>query len=285
MKRFLIILMLSVLCSLRAGAQWFQVTVPPEFSNAFFLGVSFVDENTGMVCGDSGKVLKTTNGGLNWTRLNTPNWWIWDIQMINFDTVYCVPYFLKTANGGLNWTFINNAQCLASVYNISFINSKTGYVSGGIGGGLLKTSNAGENWIVPYCGWPPYDEFNDVYAVNELVAYAGAKDDNYTKLLRSTNGGYNWGFNFAGSGNILGMHFLTDSSGIWVTNDGYIERTTNAGLSSWLTVAPQGLTDVQFTSDTMIVVAVGNNGSIFRSPNSGFNWEQQYTPVTNTELK
>ncbi|MBK9334395.1 MAG: hypothetical protein IPM96_18800 [Ignavibacteria bacterium] len=71
--------------------------------------IDFIDANVGFVCGNSGKVYKTLNGGINWTLsnsgINTVN--LSAIDFIDLNTGRVVgssgSIFLTT-NGGLSWS-------------------------------------------------------------------------------------------------------------------------------------------------------------------------------------
>jgi photosystem II stability/assembly factor-like uncharacterized protein len=74
--------------------------------------MSFTNANTGYICTGAGKVLKTTNAGLNWGVQNTPlteNLYAMDFPSVN--TGYISTWsgkVLKTTNGGL--TFVGRAN-------------------------------------------------------------------------------------------------------------------------------------------------------------------------------
>ena len=57
--------------------------------NTFLWGISFVNSNTGFIASDGGKVLKTTNGGNNWSIQNlTPPVDVTSIHFVNSQTGY-----------------------------------------------------------------------------------------------------------------------------------------------------------------------------------------------------
>jgi photosystem II stability/assembly factor-like uncharacterized protein len=71
--------------------------------------LKFLNENTGFIAGTSNTILRTTNGGNNWERVNY-------------------------INGFLNFS------------SICFVNSNIGYVAGS-NGNIYKTTNNGINWF------------------------------------------------------------------------------------------------------------------------------------------
>jgi hypothetical protein len=70
--------------------------------------MSFVNASTGYVCTGAGKILKTTNAGVNWGVQNTPlteN--LYQIHFPSVNTGYVACWsgkILKTTNGGLTFT-------------------------------------------------------------------------------------------------------------------------------------------------------------------------------------
>jgi photosystem II stability/assembly factor-like uncharacterized protein len=77
-------------------------------------GVSFVDANTGYVCGDSGTILKTTNGGTTWTPLNSgTKHQFAEIYFFDANTGFVGSWMdaggiiYKTTNGGTSWTNVS----------------------------------------------------------------------------------------------------------------------------------------------------------------------------------
>ena len=127
--------------------------------------VFFVNQNTGFIAGDSGNVLRTSNGGINWnvTNILSPAVSYKSVYFFDQNTGYIAGRILtidsisadaeaeiiKTTNGGLNWFSVLNdtGYTLRSVY---FINSNTGYATGGLfalaKNYLLTTTNSGLNW-------------------------------------------------------------------------------------------------------------------------------------------
>ncbi|MBK6539280.1 MAG: hypothetical protein IPG09_16510 [Ignavibacteria bacterium] len=68
----------------------------------------FTDANTGYAVGDSGKILKTTDGGSNWLQQISPTRnLLKSVYFVNENTGYVVGdtgVILKTINAGVNWT-------------------------------------------------------------------------------------------------------------------------------------------------------------------------------------
>jgi hypothetical protein len=161
--------------------------------------VSAVNDNVMWACGDGGKVVKTTNGGLNYTVYTLPatddayNIFAWDA---NTALVTASPtagaYIYRTTNGGTNWT---------QVYFLSggfgdalwMTDANTAYFMGDPVGGnwfLKKSTDGGATWAdwatVPTTitgGW------NNSFFVLGTKVWFGS---NTTSIMYSSNMGANW---------------------------------------------------------------------------------------------
>jgi len=296
-----LILLILVCCINQASAQWIQQNNP---TGTFLADVSFINNNTGWVCGSG--IAKTTNGGINWVNLSSPESnIITNMNFIDANTGFAGSfYFWKTTNGGNNWTkaipdagnycnmsFINsstgwvlsnsngiwkttdsgnNWTMINNQYNhtftsISFINANSGWAAG-YNGGIFKTTNGGVNWTAQ----TPVT-VQDLYSINFSDANTGrATGGNPGVFLRTTNGGTNWTsvtgpFNYRYDK----IKFINSSIG-WLCGASGIALTTNNG-TSWINQTPPGSSNIAAVSyiSTNTIYAVSEN--IYKSTSGGFN--------------
>lgn len=126
-------------------AQWF---IQESNTTANLNGVWFVDSLNGWVCGDSGIILNTTNGGENWLRQTSTvsfkltDIFFWDMQQgwVAGDS----GTVLHTTNGGNFWN-IQQTPVTSSLNHIQFITSQRGDASGEKGTSI-STYNSGTTW-------------------------------------------------------------------------------------------------------------------------------------------
>jgi photosystem II stability/assembly factor-like uncharacterized protein len=169
----------------------------------------FVNRNLGWAVGNdvyfSGtKILKTTNGGLNWQISVYPD------TSIVFSAIYFLDslsgflsgftgQIYKTTNGALNWascSFDTTGPCpiyLFPKFSISFLNSQTGYMCGGImdiQGIIWKTSDSGQNWFT-YCIAPEPIKRVKVLYPNKIISTGGDLEYGCSSA-QSVDGGNNW---------------------------------------------------------------------------------------------
>jgi photosystem II stability/assembly factor-like uncharacterized protein len=177
-------------------------------TTASIYSIAFTNTNTGYACGTtSAKILKTTNGGNNWTVDNTPPWTVSGYYLCVADTatVYVAcsnGSVYKTTNGGTNWT-LQTTGATSAIYKINFLNVNTGYLCGA--SGLCRmTTDGGTTWNAANTGLPA-TTFNDIDfrltsmpPTNKLYQNfqgtyppTGWTVNNPTYLFKSTNcGGY-----------------------------------------------------------------------------------------------
>jgi len=137
------------------GETWEKQTRPDVVGD--LTDVYFVNPDTGWIVGTYKIVLKTTDGGDNWTEImNNPGGGLsfWDVSFTDelngcavggkIDNLYKA-FVMVTSDGGLTWT-----DTSPTGYNrlnaVEFLDSNTGWACG-INRTLLKTTDGGISWV------------------------------------------------------------------------------------------------------------------------------------------
>jgi photosystem II stability/assembly factor-like uncharacterized protein len=146
------------------GNAWSEIVVSTPSNNELHDQYWF-DSNTGWVCGRN-ILLKTTNGGINWTNqyANIPPTQngqneLLSIWFVNQQTGWIGGSNLdskniyKTINGGLNWVFQNNPVSFytyTQINDMRFLTADSGWAVHGtpFSGAIMSTTNGGVNWII-----------------------------------------------------------------------------------------------------------------------------------------
>ena len=138
MRHFRSVLIPAVLFLLPglAQADWFWQNPLPQGN--ILCGVCFSDSTTGYSVGDAGTILKTTDGGSQWSiqSSGTTN----RLQSVHFPMDAMTGYaagvggtLLKTMDGGTNWTR-QTSGTTNGLYSVHFpIDTQTGYAVGSPG--------------------------------------------------------------------------------------------------------------------------------------------------------
>ncbi|HEY0426966.1 MAG TPA: YCF48-related protein [Pyrinomonadaceae bacterium] len=194
------------LFSTRDGGRSWQKTVIFN-ENAFkgstpeFLSIRFADKKLGVVIGSllkgNGKdarvvdslVMRTNNGGENWSRVIVPT----KAELYHLDfagdshgwIVGASGLILSTSDGGLNWQ-IQKSGTNKDLYNVDFRDENNGFAVGE-DGIILRTENGGATWETIKTSFP--NTFLRVDFADEkngwIVGFGGT-------ILRSSDKGRTW---------------------------------------------------------------------------------------------
>jgi photosystem II stability/assembly factor-like uncharacterized protein len=175
------------------GTTWvMQYNVTDEVP---LFSIHFVNESTGYAVGDKGTIMKSTNGGADWTILMSDN-------LYQFRSVF----FVDADNG---WVAGHDVSLdrFAIIYN---------------------TTDGGTTWNLQTFGAGQFLE--GVFFVNENYGWAVGGANEIATILHTSNGGISWVNQDAVTTNALsGMSFTDDQNGWAVGYDGTIIHTSNGG--------------------------------------------------------
>lgn len=192
-----------VLKSTNGGNNWNVIL--SEF-NVEYRRVIFLNSQTGYIGGGTYSggfpyLLKTTNSGLTWEELNTPNSSrVNDMSVLNEDTIWFADPgasfdggIYRTTNGGLNW--VRQFQIGSVLERIYMYNRNIGFAS--TSSFIFKTTNSGINWNII----PAQNGFHDIYFIDSLNGWKS-----YDSMRITTDGGLTWKRQFVSNSNILSMY-------------------------------------------------------------------------------
>jgi photosystem II stability/assembly factor-like uncharacterized protein len=113
-----------------------------------YLGVEFYNINYGIVTGEDGKIVVTTNGGIDWTVSNAGGTGLMRAAYIfNEQNSYVVgtpEQIYRTTNGGISWISDFSGSNNVALYKIKFTENNIGLICGS-GGKLLKNTD----YVIP----------------------------------------------------------------------------------------------------------------------------------------
>lgn len=209
----------------------------------------FTDENNGYIGGarrtlfsnyTKGFDMITTNGGLNWSKVNH-NSNVYSVYFTGQNTGWrgsfltYSPYFYGeiqfTTNGGMLWDWRLNSPDM-HFFTINFVNSNYGWVVGY------------QEEITPAC----------------------------SEIFRTTNGGYSWysPVLIISTSIMLSVDFVSSDKGWMCGSNGKIRYSSNGG--EYWTVQNSGVTEdlksITFT-DEFTGYAIGTNGTILKTITGG----------------
>jgi len=259
----------SVLKTADCYSQWFL----QYHSSQVILDIRFINKKTGWACGNN-QILKTTNGGDNWSQQSIPSTgYFTQIHPVNDSVVYVCGWYviLKTTDGGNNWTIIRVGQDQApELAGLWFINENTGWFCGDRV--VMRTTNGGKTFI-DSMNMPT--ELKDIHFKNEsegvIIGYALA--------YKTINSGVNWYSVILPSSVATPfcdrVTFIGDTG--WTASWGNIVfKTTNYGVSwdSITRIADEHTYSTRCIEFSSLITgyAGGSDGKIFKTTDGGFNW-------------
>ena len=146
--------------------------------------IQFTDSLTGWATGDSGTLLKTTQGGQPWLQQNSgttrPLYGMHFIDPMRGWIVEGNGGLMKTTNAGASWQSQN--PDIANCSSVHFSDSLHGTVTGwtpGWGPGCMITDNGGQTWftVSNYA-------LGCAYTLNEQTRFAVYRDDFEARLYK-----------------------------------------------------------------------------------------------------
>jgi len=166
-----------------------------QLVSTYLFAIHFTDVNTGYVVGNSGSILKTTNGGINWDYLNSGTGLnLNGLSFADANTGIAVGglsgntqnIILRTTNAGNNWTAIPYTTSTCLLWSVRFINPNTGWITGWCGQ-VIKTMDGGLNW---YNQGSYSDNYRTSFFLNSNTGYIVGQ--NSGRILKTTDGGGNF---------------------------------------------------------------------------------------------
>lgn len=246
--------------------------------------VEFLDTNTGFISGyevDNVStnfgftefVMKTTDGGENWTRVEVPT----DLENrevklqfvsrdVGFARVTRSQYgddLFVTTNGGESWTK-NSLDSLRDIHAAYFVDEKVGFMYGRdfkYSMKLFRTDDQGQSWeriAIPVFSGQDENSITDMKFSDQQHGYAVGSGGN---ILTTEDGGKTWNTSNPGYPFFYTCDFTDDKNGYASSGKGFF-KTTDGG-NSWQYAAGSdslAILDMDFkNSDDGIFYGFRNN--------------------------
>jgi photosystem II stability/assembly factor-like uncharacterized protein len=269
---------------------WYSASINYSYGlHALF----FTSSKQGYIANESGSIIVTTDGALNWTDLFLANnYHTHDLFFLNKQTGWMTTDNLqvfKTEDAGRSWKKILEStpeSYYKALTSIHFINEMVGYAVGwdfqsdaGYSSIILKTTGGGSKWTPQSAGSNNFSLFG-VFFINEDDGFICGENGNF---YITVNGGDTWVKKDLGSSSSFMSLFFIDNTHGWIAGSGgTIFRTTDGGQNWYLSDNPSFayLWSIHFANQD-VGYACGSEGTILKSVNGGASWSPQVSGTTN----
>ncbi|MCH8569701.1 MAG: hypothetical protein LAT67_15615 [Balneolales bacterium] len=265
----------------------FNTTTGQEVEYAFFTNpqlprdvrtAAYLSENSILVGGAAGLIQRSTDGGVNWTNIESgQSVRIKSFSFINENQGWASGregVVIRTTDGGITWSDALPTGSGNILRDIFFINENLGWAVGD-NGRIIRTTDGGSSWTFAESG--TIRRLNEVFFINENVGYVTG----LLATLKTMDGGVTWQELTTGvQAEFFGMHFNDENTGWLVGTAGRILETSDGG-ETW-TLAESN-TSSTLNSITFVNAstgwAVGQNGSIVKTTDAGETWQPQTSGI------
>jgi photosystem II stability/assembly factor-like uncharacterized protein len=305
-RLFLLLSFISVLSSM-SFAQWIKQVngVPDSATWGAGWAIDAVDKDNAIFSLSyqmkpnvyTSVLSKTTDGGLTWIKLNSPETLkgdeIIDISMIDKMNIwYCTGYgkISYSSDGGSNWTL----QFYDTLKTVFFDYIKMFDLNNGIAMGdgkdynkgpalFLKTTNGGKNWISvndSAFGGSSGSIWQRLDFPSPQVGYFYESGSNPQYLYKTTNGGSKW-TKIENISFVLDIKFYDEKIGICVSSKTC--KTTDGGASWTAMNIPYNYTvstwpaDIEFAKNDPTKIWITDSRFLYYSSDAGNTWIIQNT--------
>jgi len=282
---FNLFVLLIFIISLDSNAQWIQL----ETNNTSGLfSISAVNDNVIWSCCKERRVIKTTNGGVNWTIYDPvlpSSYYMGNIYAVNESKAFISGHIIDgnafcymTTNGGTNWTQVLYLSS-GMVNAVIFKDSNEGILTcDPINNNwiIYKTTNGGNNWNISATFPSLYSETGlanslDCYGNNVWIGTS------FGRVLISSNFGDNWSIvDFGTTKSVSSPHFINAQTGI-CSGISLLKYTTNAG-ANWSNMNYPSISPGVGIAGNLNEFIIGVMGTkIYKTTNGGSNWAVEFS--------
>ncbi|MCW2926572.1 MAG: hypothetical protein JWM86_540 [Thermoleophilia bacterium] len=240
--------------------------------------VTMASATVGHAVGQSGRIMRTTNGGATWSNATSPT----GQNLLGVDApsalvAYAAGFsgrMVKTTDGGANWATLPASpggviEAIDAVSDSNVFAARDGSVWESVDGGGSWT-----NLNVPTTnGFGPISAFD-----SDTTVVAG-----WSGSVSRRDGGAWTSVNVSSPFAIHDLEFST-ASVVWAVGEAGVRRSVDAG-ATWADVSPPGvdeaLRSITTTSASVAVVA-GDRGETWSTADAGATWTRLTPPTVNS---
>lgn len=267
--------------------------------------VSFLNSTTGFSAGSGGNISRTTNAGLNWTSMPTPqtDWSYFQVKVVSASEIYVVgdpTYLYKSTDLGVTWSalpiYVSGTAVTFIWYSLDHYGST--YVLSGDYGQVAKSTDGCATWTAPGYFQLSTALMYDITTVPGTSKYwtvGRAFGSTTTKeIMYSSNSGANWTtYDVGVAGDFFSISMINEFTGYISGQNNRVMKTTDGGANWFAKTGPSPVSTSQLYTCEFIDENTGwvfvnfstvAGGNVFKTTNGGDNWSQYTTGATTENI-
>lgn len=296
----------GTLLSTHDGGKTFQDAGFGSNEGNLILSLYFLSKDTGFSVGLSGRIMKTTNGGMSWKAYSPIYASITALSFGDAATGYASSWnnLFKTSDNGNTWDsldFTTGTQYASQsrFEQCHFTSPDTGFVTSSYPVRVHHTYNGGLTWdttdptTVTYY---PYDYISEIQFLTANTGFmsvsTGAGFSQGT-IVKTTDGGISWQTVWTAPYNVSSYRhiYYVNEDTAYGSDYGQLYKTTD-GSKTWNLIYTStyfyAITSVCFTSSTKGFIT-NSNGDIIKTNDGGQSWSSDrlsdFTDVVNGQIR
>ena len=263
--------------SLDSGEHWSKVKDLNRVVDGYFF-----DQDFGFILPDySNYILKTTDGGSNFSNVSLPSYSLWrKIIFTSSDKGFILGQnkILKSTDVGKTWVSLSDVWSTGMNWqSIYFINDNVGWICGSdvnYNGKIFKTIDGGDTWVEQKT--TENIQLRSLYFIDENIGFSVTSKNGLNQILRTVDGGANWTFqNLNTRSSLEYIAFSTPQIGYAFGYNSYF-KTVDGG-NTWTTIEVEEvnifLNGIKFFNNLEGYV-FGENGYLLKTNNGGLDWKK-----------
>jgi len=264
------------------GKIWTQATLPVRpggelFQDADLYSIRFApDGKTGFVVGEGGTVLRTTDGGSTWKRLDSGTTKsLFKLAVLDEKTALAVGndgIIIRTDDGGDHWKTIKSPKDIV-LFDITFTDKNTGWIAAEFST-VLNTTDGGQTWNLVTGGNTADFTIGPYFTINFVDPQHAVVGGLAGEMATSDDGGKTWKpSKLPDQVGAYAFAVDTNNKKMWVAGTGGRTFSEPEG-GQWQEASRatfNDITDIAFSGNAGVMV--GLNGTILLTDNAGEKWQ------------
>ena len=227
------------------NAQWIQQN---SGTTHYLNDVYCISEDTVVVVGNYGTILRTTNGGTQWNTITSPTTERLNrVKFADAQTGYIVGEhgtLLKSTDAGQTWQSLNTGYNNVNFKAVSCVTANILYI-GGSNGLMINTNNGGTLWTNENTGTTGH--IRDIQMINDTLGYA-ISNFLQNKIIKKNSSGNQWHEIGNVGADFRALYMLNDQEGVFLSGHKFL-KTLDGGNSFISIISPSYDTEVPCSYD------------------------------------